>query len=107
MILEANPDTGVAKASCRLGEETQVIDLPLSEVVGRLGSSNTLKLDRLSSEETEERVVKKDDRWFFQAREGSHGPYANESDAKQALKRHILSAQEEGRTGRPAQTASA
>jgi hypothetical protein len=107
MILEVNPDTGVAKVSCRVGEETQVIEMPISEIVGRLGSSNTLKLDRLSSEETEERVVEKDDRWFFQAREGSHGPYANESEAKQALKRHILAAQEEGRTGRPAQTASA
>jgi len=87
--------------SCRISDATEVIVMPISEVIDRLGSSNTLKLDRLSSEETEERVVEKNNHWFFKAREGEYGPFESEKTAKHALKRHILSAQEEGRTGRP------
>jgi hypothetical protein len=92
--------------SCRIDDRTQVIDLPITEVVEHLGNSNTIKLDGLSSEETVERVIEKKGRWFFRAREGEHGPYANQQSAERALKHHILSAQEEGRTGRKAQAIS-
>ena len=104
MVLEVDSATGCAKVSYREGEVTQIITMPVSEVVGFLGSGNTLKLDKLSASETDERVIEKDSRWFFHAREGEHGPFADESMAKRELKRHILSAQEEGRTGRPVQS---
>ena len=103
MVLEADSRTGLAKASCRPQDTTEIIELPISEVIDRLGNSSTLKLDGLSAQETEERVLYKDDRWFFQAREGEFGPFDDEDHANRALKRHSLSAQEEGRTGRPAQ----
>ncbi len=89
--------------SCRINDVTEVIVIPISEVIDHLWTSNALKLDRLSSEETTQRVVEKDSHWFFQAREGEYGPYASVQTATHALKRHILSAQEEGRTGRTAQ----
>lgn len=101
LVLEADSTSGVAQVSCRVESTTQVIAMPIVEVVERLGNSNALKLDGLSSEKTVERVIAKGDLWFFKAREGEHGPYANEQSAERALKRHILSAQEEGRTGRP------
>jgi hypothetical protein len=106
LVLEVDPEQGLAKVSCRTGSATEVVEVPVTEVLGRLGASNTLKLDRLSSDETEERVIEKGSRWFFQAREGEHGPFPNEQLASRALKSHILSAQEEGRTGRSAKTAS-
>ena len=104
LVLEVDSATGCAKVSFCEDDQTQIISMPISEVVGFLGSGNTLKLDKLSSTETDERVVEKDDRWFFHAREGEHGPFADENMAKRELKRHILSAQEEGRTGRPVQS---
>ncbi len=103
LVLEVNSATGIAHVSCRISDATEVIVMPISEVIDRLGSSNTLKLDRLSSEETEERAVEKNNHWFFKAREGEYGPFESEKTAKRALKRHILSAQEEGRTARPTQ----
>jgi hypothetical protein len=106
LVLEVDSGEGVAKVSCRIDDKTQVIFLPITEVIKHLGNSITLKLDGLSSDETEERVIAKGNRWFFKAREGEHGPFANEQAAKRALKHHILSAQEEGRTGRPARAMS-
>jgi len=106
LVLEVDAETGYARASCRIGDEPQVVEMPISEVIDRLSSSSKLRLDGLSSEETEERVVEKDKGWFFLAREGEHGPFADEATAKRELKRHILAAQEEGRTGRPAQAAA-
>ncbi len=101
MILEADAASGVAQVSCRVEDETQVIAMPIAEVVQLLSKTSKIKLDGLSSEKTVERVFAKGDFWFFKAREGEHGPFANERSAERALQRHILSAQEEGRTGRP------
>ena len=103
LVLEVNSVRGFAKVSCRINDATEVIEMPISEIIDRLGNSNALKLDGLSTQETEERVVEKDSHWFFQAREGDHGPYPSEKTAKRAMKQHILCAQEEGRTARPAQ----
>jgi len=106
LVLEVDATTGVAKVSCRVDDTTQVIEMPISDVIKRLGSSDPLKLDGLSSERTEVRVIEKDNCWFYRAREGEYGPYADKEAAKRALKRHILLAQEDGRTGRPAQAMS-
>ncbi len=106
LVLETDSASGLAKVSCRVDDRTQVITLPITEVVEHLGNSNTIKLDGLSSEETVKRVIKRNDLWFFKAREGEYGPFADQQTAERALKHHILSAQEEGRTGREAQAAS-
>ena len=106
LILEADSNSGIAKVSCRVEDETQVIAMPIAEVVQLLTVSSKLKLDGLSSDKTVERVFAKGDFWFFKAREGQHGPFANEQKAERALKRHILCAQEEGRSGRPAQASA-
>lgn len=103
MILEADSASGIAMVSCRVDDTPQVVAMSLTEVMERLGNSTTLKLDGLSSAETEERVFEQDNHWFFRAREGEFGPFPNQQTAKRKLKEHILSAQEEGRTGRPAQ----
>ena len=105
LVLDVD-SAGFARVSCRVDDVTEVIVMPVSEVIDQLGRGNTLKLDKLSDKETEERVVEKDRHWFFEAREGEHGPFASEQKAKRALKRHILTSQEEGRTARPAQVTS-
>lgn len=105
MVLEADSHSGFPKVSCRLDDGPRVIDMSIGEVIKHL-SSSTLKLDGLSAEGTEERVIERNNRWYFKAREGEQGPFADQETAKRALRHYILSAQEEGRTGRPAQAMS-
>ncbi len=101
LVLEVDPASRMARVSCRVDDATQVIAMPIAEVMQHLDSSSALKLDGLNSERTEERILEKDDGWFFRAREGEYGPFSNSQAAKRALSRHVLLAQEEGRTGRP------
>jgi hypothetical protein len=101
LVLDIDAERAVAKVSRRLDQSTEVVEMAVSEVIERLGSGSTLKLDGLNSEQTEHRIFSKDGEWYFKAREGEYGPYADKAAAKRALERHILLAQEEGRTGRP------
>lgn len=102
LVLEVVPERGMARVSRRVGDATEVVELAVGEVMQRLGGAQPLKLDGLSSDATDRRLVERDEAWFFKAREGEHGPYPDAQSAQRALKRHILTAQEEGRTGRPA-----
>lgn len=103
LVLGVNTVTGMVTASFRSADQTEVIELPIAEVLERLSGDRSLKLDGLSAKSTEARVVEKHNGWFFRAREGEVGPYNDEVAAQRALRQHILSAQEDGRTGRPAQ----
>lgn len=103
MVLDVDPKLGVARVSRRNSDGAQVCDMPIGEVVDLIASTGQLKLDGLSAERTTKRVFEIDGDWYFSAREGKQGPHASEAEASEALRRHILSSQEQGITGREAQ----
>ncbi len=87
--------------SARTESGPQVTQMPLAEVIASLASVPQLKLDGISSERVKERVLEKEDGWYFTTRGGEKGPYTTEKQAKRRLTKYILMAQEEGRSDRP------
>ena len=101
MVVGVDLETGYASVSARTEDGPQVTQMPLTEVVECLANVPQLKLDGLSNQRNEERVLEKDDGWYFVTREGEKGPYASQKQAQRRLTKYILLAQEEGRTDRP------
>jgi len=95
LVIDVDTESGFARVSCRANGEQQIIQMPISEVGLRLSSRSNLLLDSLSNTETSNRIIHQTDGWFFTTRGGLKGPYPSDTDARQALSNHILSAQGE------------
>lgn len=100
MVLDVSADRGMARVSSRGDGPAQITEMPILEVVDLITSGGPLKLDGLSAERTEKRVLELDGKWYFSAREGRMGPYADKDAANEALRKHILHSQENGISGR-------
>lgn len=92
-ILEALPEAGTARVSCRVDGKTEVSTVPLADIVAILAANPELQLDALGSKESSKRVKKRANGWFFHSREGEQGPYMSADEAEEALQQHILSSQ--------------
>jgi hypothetical protein len=93
LIVHADEATGVARVSCRMDGQTQIIELPLAEVTKRIVSSARLILDNLNGPETAKRIIEQKDGWYFSAREGQMGPFDSRKEAGHKLTKYILSMQ--------------
>jgi hypothetical protein len=91
LVIHTDEEAGVAQVSCRIDGESRVLEMSLAEVGLRISSG--LTLDNLNGKESSKRILKKDDGWFFAAREGHKGPFVSKAEAEAELKAYILSAQ--------------
>lgn len=108
LVVHVNEAAEVARVSCRVDGQTQLIEMPLSEVARRVASGAALILDNLNSPESARRVLRHKDGWYFSAREGEIGPFESETQAGQELVKHILCMQTAGTAARqPLPTARA
>jgi len=87
LVLEADPDTGMAQVSRCVDSERQVIPMPIADVCSRLATN--VDLDSLGKENKSDRTVEKDDGWYACAREGDIGPFETQKQAAKALEDHI------------------
>ena len=92
-ILDVDTDSGFARVSFRADGIQQIIRMSISEVGLRLSSGTSLLLDGLGTADTSNRIIQRNDGWFFSTREGLNGPYRSDTDANLALGKYILSAQ--------------
>ncbi len=92
-VLDVDTESGSARVSFRADGVQQIIQMPISEVSLRLSSGSNLLLDGVSTANKSNRIIQQTDGWFFTTREGLDGPYLTETDANQALSKHILSVQ--------------
>ena len=92
-VVEADEAAGTARVSCRVEGEQRLIDMSLTDVAVRISAGSDLVLDNINSNESNKRVVRKDDGWYFSAREGLMGPYNSDEDAERELGQYILAAQ--------------
>ena len=93
MVVEANESTGLARVSTRIDGQQVLLDMPLADIAMHLSSNAKLSLDNLGSPESKQRVLKKEDGWFFSAREGLKGPYPSGETAERELDQYIIAAQ--------------
>ena len=93
MVVEANESTGTGRISTRIDGKQELLEMPLSDMAMHLSSSTKLSLDNLGSQESKQRVLKKEDGWFFSAREGLKGPYTTGEQAERELDQYIIAAQ--------------
>lgn len=101
MVLDADDRSGIARVSCRLDGEQQVVEMPLAEVVRRISTASSLILDNMNSPDSLRRITRQGDSWYFASREGAIGPYASKSEAAQNLCRYILTMQTTPPSARP------
>lgn len=95
MVVHTNEKENLAQVSFRVDDETQVMEMSLSEASARVATGASLILDNLNSPEADRRIIEMNDGWYFAAREGKLGPYENKEEAGQALARYILTKQVE------------
>ena len=100
MVVHVDEAAEVARVTCRVDGQTQVIQMPLPEVARRL--STGLVLDNLNGPETTRRLLRRKDGWYFSAREGQMGPFDSEKSAGRELVRYILCMQTTDQASRKA-----
>jgi len=93
LVVHVNEAAGVARVTCRVGEEAEVLEMPLSDVARRISAPPGLVLDNLNGPESAKRILELKDGWYFAAREGRMGPFGSHKQAGRELARHILSMQ--------------
>ena len=101
LVLDVEPESGLARVSCRADGVQRIIRMPISEIGLRLSSGPTVQLDGLTSANTSKRITRKIDGWFFPTREGLNGPFPSEAEASQALRDYIVSVQGTDRIRHP------
>lgn len=101
MVLDADDRSGIARVSCRMDGQQQVVEMPLADVVRRISSASSLILDNMNSPDSLRRVTQQGSDWYFASREGSIGPYATRTEAAQNLCRYILAMQTTPPQARP------
>lgn len=96
LVVHADEAAGLARVSCRVDQQTQVIEMPLANVAARVSGSTGLILDNLNAPETSRRIVEQNDGWYFASREGQIGPFPAREEAGRKLAKYILSKQTDG-----------
>ncbi|MEM8769322.1 MAG: DUF6316 family protein [Pseudomonadota bacterium] len=96
MVVQTEEQDDVARVSYRVNDQTQVIEMPLTEAARRVSAGSNLILDNLNSPESSRRILEQQEGWFFVSREGNIGPYESQEEAGQELGRYILSMQTTG-----------
>lgn len=92
-VLHVDLETEIARVSVRKHGQQEVVDMPLQDIGAKVGACNQLSLDGLETKKTADRVMQRDDGWYFKAREGVRGPYDHEDEAKAVLKNYIIAVQ--------------
>lgn len=106
LVVHADEAAGLARVTCRMDGQVQVVEMPLSDVVKRVASSTGLMLDNLNAPETARRIFEEQDGWYFTSREGRIGPFGSRKRAGHQLVSYILSMQTVDRApGAPARAA--
>jgi hypothetical protein len=95
MVVHTDEAAESARVTCRFGDHTEVLDMPLAEVARRV-SAAPLSLDNLTGPKAEKRLVEQANGWYFAAREGLMGPHESRQEASRALARYVLSMQGAG-----------
>lgn len=90
LVVHVDEARGIASVTCRMGEETLVIDMPYAEVVKRFHQAPPLLLDNLHGPAATKRISSDADGWYFQSREGRMGSYRTRSESERELIRHVL-----------------
>lgn len=93
LVVHADEATDMARVTCRIDGQRQVVDMPLAEVAQRVASNTGLILDNLNGPESKRRIFHRHDGWYFSAREGEMGPFPSQQDARRKLVTYILSMQ--------------
>jgi len=93
MVVEANESAGTGRVSTRIDGQQTILEMPLADIAMHLASTTKLNLDNLGSPESKRRVLKKEDGWFFSAREGLKGPFPTGEQAERELDQYIIAAQ--------------
>ena len=99
MVVEANEDADVARVSCCIDGERQVIEMSIMDVAARISAGTDLVLDNINGNDSEKRILRKKDGWFFSAREGLKGPYRTGAEAKRELGKYIVASQSAAAAG--------
>ena len=92
-VLHVDAKTGIARVSVREGGQQSVVEMPVHEIGAKVGACTQLTLDGLETQQTASRVFEGDDGWYYKAREGEFGPFADEAKAKKELKNYIIKVQ--------------
>lgn len=95
LVLDVDPEEDIARVGCRVDGEHQVFSMPISEVSRLLSVNPDLQLDGIQSQQTDHRVVGSSDGWYFETREGTHGPFHSKTAARKALEQHVVAVQDE------------
>ena len=94
-VVEVDAAKGVARVSCQVDGERQVIEMPVSEIGARLFP----RVSELHLEESNSgaaaRITEQDDGWYYRTRDGLKGPYLSEEAASTALNEFIESVKKE------------
>jgi hypothetical protein len=90
LVVRVDEARDIATVTCRIHEETQVLDMPYAEVVRRLHRASPLLLDNLQGPAAAKRICTEAEHWYFQSREGRMGPYPSRREAERQLIRHVL-----------------
>lgn len=93
MVVEADEASGTGRVSTRIDGKQTIVSMPLADIAMNLSSTTKLSLDNLGSAQSKQRVLKKEDGWFFAAREGLKGPFPSDKQAERELDQYIIAAQ--------------
>lgn len=93
MVVEADESTGIGRVSTRIDGKQTLLEMPLVDIAMYLSSGAKLVLDNLGSPESKQRVLEKEDGWFFSAREGLKGPFPSGEHAERELDQYIIASQ--------------
>ena len=94
LVLAVDCDAQVARVSCKVGEERQIIDLDLSQLALLLTEQQGATHDNLQS--SGDRVSEENGAWYFSSRDGKQGPFGSEDEARDELKAYVLAQQASG-----------
>ena len=107
LVVRTDEAAGMARVTCRLGEQTEVLELPFSEVARRISASPALILDNLNGPGSAKRILEGENGWYFETREGRMGPFGSREEAGRELVRYVLSMQTAGSSREEALRAAA
>jgi len=93
MVVEADESTGIGRVSSRVDGQSQIVEMPLSEIGKRLSMSAKMTLDSIGAATSAQRVQQKSDGWYFAAREGLQGPFSSHDEARSELDSYLLASQ--------------
>jgi len=93
MVVEADESSGVGRVSSRIDGQSNVVEMPLTEISQRLSVSDKMTLDSIGAATSGQRIQQRSDGWYFSAREGLSGPFKSQNEAQKELTAYILSSQ--------------